>query len=169
MKPLIAGLQALGTARLAALGAVGLGTLALLALLMLNGSAQPMALLYADLDLRDAAQITDQLTHAHIPYRLGASGAEIMVPADQVPQARVLLAQQGLPSGGTVGYEIFDRSDVLGATEFQQRVDETRALEGELARTIRAINGVRAVRVHLVLRSARPSPATSRPRKRACC
>ncbi|HEX5326172.1 MAG TPA: flagellar basal-body MS-ring/collar protein FliF [Acetobacteraceae bacterium] len=151
MQPLIAGLRALGPARLAALGAVGLGMLALLALLVLNGGARPMALLYADLDLRDSAQIVDQLTHAHIPYRLAASGSEIMVPDDQVPQARVLLAQQGLPSGGTVGYEIFDRSETFGATEFQQRIDETRALEGELARTIRAINGVRAVRVHLVL------------------
>ena len=151
MKPLIAGLKALGPVRLAALGAVGLGTLAFLALLMLNGRTQPMALLYADLDLHDSAVIADQLTHARIPFRLGASGAEILVPSDQVPQARVLLAKQGLPSGGTIGYEIFDRSDALGATEFQQRVDETRALEGELSRTIRAISGVRAARVHLVL------------------
>ena len=151
MKPLIIGLKALGPVRLAALGAVGLGTLAFLALLMLNGRAQPMALLYADLDLHDAAAIADQLTHARIPYHLGASGSEILVPSEQVPQARVLLAKQGLPSGGTIGYEIFDRSDALGATEFQQRIDETRALEGELSRTIRAIIGVRAARVHLVL------------------
>jgi flagellar M-ring protein FliF len=151
MKPLIAGLKALGAVRLAALGAVTAATLTLFALLMLNGTTQPMSLLYADLDLRDSGLISDQLTREHIPYRLMASGAEIMVPDDQVPQARVLLAKQGLPSGGTVGYEIFDRSDALGATEFQQRIDETRALEGELARTIQAINGVRSARIHLVL------------------
>jgi len=151
MKPLIAGLQALGVARLAALAAVGLGTLAVLTVLMLNGTAQPMALLYGDLDLRDSGQIVDQLTRAHIPYRLAASGAEIMVPADQVARARVLAAEQGLPSGGTIGYEIFDHTDALGMTDFQQRIDETRALEGELSRTIQAIDGVRAARVHLVL------------------
>jgi flagellar M-ring protein FliF len=151
MKPLIAGLQALGVARLAALAAVGLGTLAVLTVLMLNGGTQPMALLYGDLDLRDSGQIVDQLTRAHIPYHLAASGAEIMVPADQVARARVLAAEQGLPSGGSIGYEIFDHTDALGITEFQQRIDETRALEGELSRTIRAIDGVRAARVHVVL------------------
>ncbi|MGH7153136.1 MAG: flagellar basal-body MS-ring/collar protein FliF, partial [Acetobacteraceae bacterium] len=156
MKPLLDGLRALGTARLAALGAVGLGTLALLALLILAGTAQPMTLLYGDLDLRDSAQITDQLSRAHIPYHLRASGSVITVPADQVSQARVLLARQGLPTGGTVGYEIFDHTDPLGTTEFQQRIDETRALEGELARTIDAISGVRAARVHLVLPQREP-------------
>ncbi len=66
------------------------------------------------------------------------------------------MAKEGLPSGGSVGYEIFDRSDGFAATEFQQRINETRALEGELARTIRAINGVRAVRVQLVLPRREP-------------
>jgi flagellar M-ring protein FliF len=151
MKPLIAGLQALGVARLAALAAVGLGTLAVLTVLVLNGGTQPMALLYGDLDLRDSGQIVDQLTRAHIPYHLAESGAEIMVPADQVARARVLVAEQGLPSGGSIGYEIFDHTDALGMTEFQQRIDETRALEGELSRTIQAIDGVRTARVHVVL------------------
>ncbi len=151
MKPLLDGMKALGPARLAALGVVGLGTLVLLAVLLLSGGVRPLALLYAGLDLRDSGQMADQLARAHIPYRLEAAGTEIMVPADQVPQARVLLAQQGLPAGGTVGYEIFDRSQPLGTTEFEQRIDETRALEGELARTIRAISGIRDARVHLVL------------------
>jgi flagellar M-ring protein FliF len=84
-----------------------------------------------------------------------------------VPAARVLLARQGLPASGNIGYGIFDHADMLGMTPFQERIDETRALEGELARTIRAIQGVRAVRVHLVLprrapfaRSARPAQAS---------
>jgi flagellar M-ring protein FliF len=151
MKPLVDGMKALGPARLAALAAVGLGTLALLAVLSLSRSVGPFALLYAGLDLRDSGQMADQLGRAHIPYHLEAAGTEIMVPADQVPQARVLLAQQGLPAGGTVGYEIFDRAQPLGTTEFEQRIDETRALEGELARTIRSIAGIRDARVHLVL------------------
>ena len=79
-----------------------------------------------------------------------------MVPDDQVPDARLMLAKEGLPSGGSVGYEIFDRGDNFAPSQFQQQINETRALEGELARTIRAISGVRAVRVHLVLPHREP-------------
>jgi flagellar M-ring protein FliF len=156
MKALVDGLRALGPARLAAMGAVALGMLGMLALMVLRGGTEPMALLYGDLDLRDASQVVDQLTRQHIPYRIAANGSQIMVAADQVPEARIALAKEGLPSGGTVGYEIFDRSDGLAATEFQQKINETRAMEGELVRTIRAINGVRAVRVHLVLPQREP-------------
>jgi flagellar M-ring protein FliF len=156
MKALVDGLRALGPARLAAMGAVALGMLGMLALMVLRGGTEPMALLYGDLDLRDASQVVDQLTRQHIPYRIAGNGSQIMVAADQVPEARIALAKEGLPSGGTVGYEIFDRSDGLAATEFQQKINETRAMEGELVRTIRAINGVRAVRVHLVLPQREP-------------
>ncbi len=157
MKPLLDGLKALGVARLAALGAVGLGMLSLLALLALrSGSSDQMALLYGDLDLRDSAQVTEQLNRQHIPYRLGAQGTQILVAADQVAQARLNLAAQGLPSGGSVGYEIFDRGDNLAFTDFQQRINQTRALEGEISRTIRAMRGVRNARVHLVLPHREP-------------
>ncbi len=162
MKPLLDGLKALGPARLGALAAVGLGTLALLALLVLSSGAQPMSLLYGDLALRDSGQMTEALARAHVPYRLAAGGSEILVPEDQVPAARVLLARQGLPSGGTVGYGIFDHADMLGMTPFQERIDETRAMEGELARTIEAIQGVRAARVHLVLAHRAPFARESR-------
>ncbi len=162
MKPLLDGLKTLGLARLSALAAVGLGTLALLALLVLSSGAQPMSLLYGDLALRDSGQMTEALSRAHVPYRLAAGGSEIMVPEDQVPAARVLLARQGLPSGGTVGYGIFDHADMLGMTPFQERIDETRAMEGELARTIEAIQGVRAARVHLVLAHRAPFARESR-------
>lgn len=151
MKAFLEGLKTLGPPRLAALLVAGLGTMAALALLVMSGGSQRMALLYGDVDLRDSAQMTDQLGKAHIPFKLGAGGAQILVPADQVAQARVLLAKQGLPAGGTIGYEIFDHANALGETEFQQRIDETRALEGELARTIMAIQGVRSARIHLVL------------------
>ncbi len=156
MKALLEGLRALGPARLAAMGAVALGMLGILALMVLRGGSEQMALLYGDLDMRDSAQMVDQLSHQHIPYRIAAGGHEILVPADQVPQARLALAKEGLPTGGSVGYEIFDRSDGLAATEFQQQINETRALEGELERTIRAMHGVRAVRVHLVLPRREP-------------
>jgi flagellar M-ring protein FliF len=156
MKAIVDGLRALGPARLAAMGAVALGMLGMLALMLLRGGTEPMALLYGDLDLRDSAQVVDQLARRHIPYRVAGNGSQILVPADQIPDARLSLAKDGLPAGGSVGYEIFDRGDSLGATEFQQKINETRALEGELVRTIRIINGVRGARVHLVLPRREP-------------
>ncbi|WP_240318989.1 flagellar basal-body MS-ring/collar protein FliF [Acidibrevibacterium fodinaquatile] len=156
MQPLLDGLKTLGPLRLAAMAAVAVGTLGLLALLAFRGTEQRMALLYSDLDMRESAQIVEQLDHAHIAHQSGHDGAEILVPTDQVAKARLLLAKDGLPSGGSVGYEIFDRSDTLTANQFQLAIDQTRALEGELARTIRAIHGVRAARVHLVLPRREP-------------
>ncbi len=158
MNPLLEGLKALGPARLAAMGVVAVGLLALLGVLILRsgGGGSQMALLYADLDLRDSAQIVDQLTKKHIGYRLLANGSQILVPVDQVADARLALAREGLPTGGSVGYELFDRGDGLAFTEFQQKINETRALEGEIARTIKAIRGIRQARVHLVLPRREP-------------
>ncbi len=156
MKALLDGLKALGAARLAALGLVGLGTLTLLAMLALHGGSERMAPLYTDLDMRDAAQMAEQLERAHITHQLGSGGSEILVPASRVADARVLLAKDGLPSGGTIGYELFDRTDSLTASPAEIDIARTRALEGELARTIRAIRGVRSVRVHLVLPRREP-------------
>ncbi|MDQ2762853.1 MAG: flagellar M-ring protein FliF, partial [Pseudomonadota bacterium] len=113
MQPLIEGLKALGPLRLAAMAVVAVGVLGLLALLAVGGGRKPMSLLYGDLDLNDAAQAADQLERQHIPHQLASGGTAIMVPADQVPQARVLLAKAGLPSGGSIGYELFDRGDSL--------------------------------------------------------
>jgi len=157
MQPLIQGLRALGPVRLAAMGVVGAAVLGLLAILALTSTRQPMALLYGGLDLNDAGQASDLLAKQHIAFTLAAGGTAIMVPADLVPQARVALAKAGLPSGGSVGYEIFDHgAGGMTSTEFEQRIAQTRALEGELARSIRAIDGVRAVRVHLVLPQREP-------------
>jgi flagellar M-ring protein FliF len=156
MKALVEGLRALGPARLAAMGAVALGMLGMLALMVLRGGTEPMALLYGDLELRDSSQVVDQLARHHIPYRLAANGSQVLVPAEQVAEARVALAREGLPAGGSIGYEIFDRSDGLAATEFQQKINQTRALEGEIARTIRAMQGIRGARIHLVLPEREP-------------
>ena len=156
MKALLQGLLALGPARLGAMGAVALGMFGMLALMVMRGGSGEMALLYGDLDMRDSAQVVEQLSRGHIAYRLGGGGSEVLVPADQVANARLLLARVGLPAGGSVGYEIFDKSDGLAATDFQQKINQTRALEGELARTIRAMHGVRGVRVHLVLPRREP-------------
>ncbi len=156
MTGLLEGLKALGTARLAALGMVAVVLLGLLAVLATRTPTERMALLYADLDGREAAQMVDALDHQKIPYQLGAGGTEILVPTDRVASARILLAKDGLPSGGSIGYELLDRADSLTATQAQQRMAEQRALEGELSRTIRTIHGVKAARVHLVLPRREP-------------
>ena len=163
MSALLDGLKALGPARLGAMGVVALGVLGLLAVMALHGGASHMALLYADLDLREAGQITEQLGKQHIAYEIGNQGHEILVGAEDVSRARLMLAQTGLPSGGSIGYEIFDRGDGLTATAFQQHIEETRAMEGELARTIRSISGVSAARVHLVLPRREPFSRTREP------
>ncbi len=157
MTALLEGFRALGTRRLIAMGAVAAALLLTLAALALRGGgAERMALLYADMDLREAAQVADQLDRAHIAHEVGPDGTRISVPAADVPRARLLLAKEGLPSGGSIGYEIFDRGDGLTASQFQQAISQTRALEGELARSIRTIAGVRAARVHLVLPKREP-------------
>src|SRR5262249_29762856 len=94
-------------------------------------------------------------------------GTIIMVPKDKVTRLRMKLAEGGLPKGGGVGYEVFDKSDALGTTSFVQNINHLRALEGELARTIKAIDRVQAARVHLVLPERalfsreRPEPSAS--------
>ena len=157
MKPILEGMRALGPARLMALGIVGAGMLVMLALLALHGGAPAQqALLYGDLDLRDASQMTEALDRAHILHQESGSGDRILVSSADVARARLLLAKDGLPSGGSIGYEIFDRGDAMTSSQFQQDINETRAMEGELARSIRMLQGVRAARVHLVLPKRQP-------------
>jgi flagellar M-ring protein FliF len=151
MTALLAQLRALGPSRLALLGGAGLAVLGLLAWLVLRASQPPMALLYADLDTRDAGQVVAALERARVPHRLEAGGSRILAPEDQIARLRLTLAREGLPQGGSVGYEIFDRGESLTTTPFQQDVNRLRALEGEIARSIRQLAGVRAARVHLVL------------------
>ncbi len=156
MTALLESLRSLGALKLGAMAAVTLVSLGLLGFLMFRGGEGPMALLYADLELREAGQVVDQLERARIPRQLEAGGTRVLVPADQVARARLLLAKEGLPSGGSIGYEIFDRGDSLTASGFQQAINQTRAMEGELSRTIRMLQGVRAARVHLVLPKREP-------------
>jgi len=153
---LLQGLRALGPTRIAALGIVAVGLFGLIAFLAIRAGQPPMALLYADLDTRDSAAVVQSLERQRVPYRLEGNGGRIMVPVEQVARVRLALASEGLPTGGSVGYEIFDRSDSLTTSSFQQGINQVRALEGELARTIRQLQGVRAVRVHLVLPRREP-------------
>jgi flagellar M-ring protein FliF len=115
-----------------------------------------MALLYGDLELRDAGQVTAALDKLRVPYEIQGGGSQILVPTDQVDRLRLAMAHEGLPASGSIGYELFDRGDSLTSSQFQQQIDQLRALEGELGRTIRSIHGVRNARVHLVLPKREP-------------
>ncbi len=151
MDALFQTLRNLGPMRLAIMGFVVLGLVAFFIYLTTRLATPQMTLLYGDLDTADANQITSQLQSMNVPYETRQNGTEVLVPADQVSRLRLAMAEQGIPSGGTVGYEIFDSADSLGSTNFVQNVNLVRALEGELARTIGGIDSVKSARVHLVM------------------
>ncbi|MFA5032188.1 MAG: flagellar basal-body MS-ring/collar protein FliF [bacterium] len=105
--------------------------------------------LYSELSLKEAGEITKNLKELSIPYKITDGGTKILVPELQVYESRLNLASKGIPKGGTVGYEIFDKNN-LGTTAFVEEINYKRALEGELVRTIQSIEEVSSVRVHLV-------------------
>ena len=151
MNAFIETLRSLGPLRLAAMAAVAAGIIAFFIYLTGRLASPDMALLYGELDSRDSSQIVTRLEAMGVPYSLGPSGTHVLVPRDQVGRLRVAMAEEGLPTGGSMGYEIFDRSEGLGTTNFVQNINHLRALEGELGRTIRSISIVKQARVHLVL------------------
>jgi flagellar M-ring protein FliF len=143
--------KSLGAARMAAMAAVTLALIGFFSFLMIRMTTPQMVPLFTDLSVDDSASIIRDLERQAITYQLKNDGAIIMVPKDNVARLRMKLAESGLPKGGGVGYEIFDKTDSLGTTTFVQNINHLRALEGELARTIRGIDRVQAARVHLVL------------------
>ncbi|MBI1820265.1 MAG: flagellar M-ring protein FliF [Nitrospirae bacterium] len=106
--------------------------------------------LYSNLASEDAGVIINKLKEAHIPYSFSPDGSAVLVPSDRVHEMRIQLASQGIPQGGIIGFEIFDRSS-LGTTEFVQKINYRRALEGELDRTIGQLSEVSKARVHLAV------------------
>jgi flagellar M-ring protein FliF len=144
-------LKSLGAARIAAMCAVTVALVGFFGFLILRVTAPQMTPLFTDLTLEDSTAIVKELEREGIVYELRNDGAIVLAPKDRVPRLRMTLAESGLPKGGGVGYEIFDKSDALGATSFVQNINHLRALEGELARTIRSLDRVQAARVHLVL------------------
>jgi flagellar M-ring protein FliF len=147
----LAGLQRFGIGRLITILGIAIGVAGVLAAMVLHVAAEPQALLYSNLDLKEASEITTNLDQAGIKYEAKGDGSTIMVQRDQVAKARMLLASKGLPTAASVGYEIFDNAPALGQTEFVQNLDNQRALEGELSRTIRTLRGIASARVHLVM------------------
>lgn len=150
MNNFVAALQRFGIGRLAAILGIGIGVAAALIALTMN-LGEPKALLYSNLDLKEAGSITGALDQAGVKYEVKGDGSTIMVARDKVASTRLMLSSKGLPTSASVGYEIFDEANALGQTDFVQQLNRQRALEGELARTIQSLDGVTSARVHLVL------------------
>lgn len=138
--------------RLAAIAGVGVSILGFFIYLMSRVAAPQMELLYGDLEMADSKAIVEKLSTDKVPFEVRRDGAEIWVPKDRKNELRVRMAEQAMPAMGRVaGYELFDKQDALSSTSFQQNINYVRAMEGELSRTIRAIDKVKSARVHLVL------------------
>lgn len=148
-KGLIAQLARSGRMRIAAalvvVALVGGG----LGVLMLQGGAASKKLLFSGLDLEEAAAISQKLDTANVAYSLEGGGSSIFVDAAKVEDARMMLSEQGLPTRGSVGWEIFDKSDALGETQFVLNIKKLRAMEGELERSIASYDLVQSAKVHL--------------------
>lgn len=138
-----------GRQRLLLIG-TGIGAVAFILALSWWATRPDWVPVFSDLPLQSVGKLSDKLTEAGIPFRLDAGGTQLVVPAPDVARARVALAREGLPSAGRPGLELFDQPS-WGMTDFTQRINYRRALEGELERTIGKMRGVEAAEVHLAL------------------
>ena len=141
------------------------GTVAAFVFMIVWSTRGDMHVLYSNLTPEDAGAIMTRLKEQKVPYRISGTGNSVLIPRDQVYETRLELAAEGLPQGGSIGFEIFDNTK-LGMTEFVQNVNYQRALQGELARTINGFNEVESCRVHIVmpaksLFAEQEEPATS--------
>ncbi len=132
------------------LGGIAAATLVAFYFIFLASKSPTMVVAFSGLAPEDSAAIADQLESDGVPYKIEGGGSSVSVPANQVAEVRIKLAQAGLPKGGSVGLEIFDKTN-FGATDFVQQVNFRRGLEGELARSINTLDGVKASRVHIVI------------------
>lgn len=144
-------LRTLGPIRMAAIGIIAISLLGFFTFMTTRMTSGQMALLYSELDGQDSAAIGRKLEAMKIPFEVAADGKSIKVSSDMVGKARMAVAGEGLPRGGSIGYEIFDQKEGFGTTSFVQNINHLRAMEGELARTISTLNSVASARVHLVL------------------
>lgn len=136
------------------LGLLAVGLIIGFVLIMSWAASPKFAVLFSTLNPKDAGRIVDELKTAKVPYKLESGGTLIMIPEDEVYEQRMTFANMGIPQEGIVGYEIFDETK-LGMTDFVQKLNYHRALEGELARTLMSIDEITQARVHIVI----PKPA----------
>lgn len=148
----------LGARRLALLGLIALTGIGTFAAVGFIASRPSQETLYTNIATADLARMGQALSEAGIPFDIGSDGTKISVKRGEGSRARAILAERGLPASSGVGYELFDKLGPLGLTTFMQEVTRIRALEGELARTVLAMKGVRSARVHIVL----PEPGSFR-------
>lgn len=160
-------LKNMGAGRLAVMALTLLGLVVFFIFIMARSGAPSLTLLYSGLSSADSTEIASKLDTTRINYRLSDDGTQISVPHKDVGRARMLLAQEGLPRQGSMGYELFDQKQSFGETSFRQNINQLRALEGELSRTVGTIAQIRSARVHLVLpqrelfsRDTRPASAS---------
>ncbi|MCP5075696.1 MAG: flagellar M-ring protein FliF [Rhodobacteraceae bacterium] len=163
LQQLLTGLKSLGPRRLSILGVVGILLFTTISFSGYYLNRPNHETLYSGLDAEDVTRIGAVLNEAGVSFDISTDGKTIKVPTGRTARARMLLAEKGLPRSDNAGYELFDKMGSLGLTSFMQEVTRIRALEGEIARTIQSLNGVKAARVHLVL----PDPGSFRSNRQA--
>lgn len=141
----------LGARKLIALGLVGAALMGAILYTSIYLGRPSYETLYVGLSRDDVNRMGLALGEAGIPFDVKSDGFSILVPIGKAENARMYLAEKGLPTSNNAGYELFDNMGSLGLTSFMQEITRVRALEGEIARTIQAIRGVKAARVHIVL------------------
>jgi flagellar M-ring protein FliF len=141
----------LGARRLAALAFIGVTVFTAVVLGSLYLTKPTYETLYVGITQEDAMRMGSVLREAGIPFDLSADGTQILVPYGKTADARMFLAERGLPTSVTAGYELFDKLGPVGLTSFMQDITRVRALEGEIARTVQSMKGVKAARVHIVM------------------
>ncbi|WP_311032001.1 flagellar basal-body MS-ring/collar protein FliF [Mesorhizobium koreense] len=151
LQNVVENLRSFGPKRLAILAAVAVLVMVTIGVSSYYLNKPAYETLYVGLDRSDVNQIGLVLGEAGISFDVDAKGTSILVPAGKAARARMLLAEKGLPTSANAGYELFDNVGSLGLTSFMQQVTRVRALEGEIARTIQSINGVKSARVHIVM------------------
>lgn len=167
MQDILANLKSLGSKKLIVLGGAFVGLMAAVFIGMNTVLAPTYTPLYSELSPTSASRIVSSLEQAEFKVSLSSDGSVVSIPQEDVPRARMVLADIGLPADGMPGWELFDDKSGMGMNTFLQKVNRLRALEGELARSVQTIEGIEAARVHLVLpeREAfsriRPDPSAS--------
>ena len=151
LKPIVQNLLDFGPRRLAIMGGVLVLILTVIGIGSVYLNRPAYDTLYVGLERSDVNQIGLVLGEAGIGFDVASDGTTVLVPAGKTAQARMMLAEKGLPTSTNAGYELFDNVGSLGLTSFMQQITRVRALEGEIARTIQSISGIRAARVHIVM------------------
>jgi flagellar M-ring protein FliF len=153
LQKLAASLSGLGAKRLALLGVVGVIIFSLLSFSVYNFQKPVRSILYSGLDKADVSAIGAALSEVGTPFDVNEAGDAVLVDFGKTAQARMFLAERGLPKSDKSGYDLFDQMGSLGLTSFMQQVTKVRALEGELVRTIQQLDGIKSARVHLALKA----------------